>query len=75
MLILYHSIYFTYFENSLLNVCLSKSRIALDFKIRAILSERSKNLTLRFSLKIKSFAQQNMFYRSDILYNFLISSF
>ena len=41
MLILYHSIYFTYFENSLLNV----SRIALDFEIRAILSERSKNLT------------------------------
>ena len=48
---------------------------ALDFDSRVILSFRSPFSTLRFSLKIKSFIEQNMFYRSDILHDFLISSF
>ena len=48
---------------------------ALDFDLRGILSCRSPVLTLRFSLKIKSFAKQNMFYRSDILHDFSISCF
>ena len=48
---------------------------ALDFEIQAILSCRSPFSTLRFSLKIRSFKKQNMFYRSDILQNFSISSF
>ena len=48
---------------------------ALDFDLRVILSERTTFSTLRFSLKIKSFTKQNMFYRSDILYDFSISSF
>ena len=45
---------------------------ALDFDEQVILSVRS---TLSFCLKIKSITKQNMFYRSDILHNFLISSF
>ena len=48
---------------------------ALDFDSRVIFSFRSGFSTLRFSLKIKSFAKQNMFYRSDILHDFSISSF
>ena len=48
---------------------------ALDFDLRVILSFRSPFSTLRFSLKIKSFTKQNMFYRSDILHDFSISSF
>ena len=51
------------------------NEIALDFEEHHILSKRSKNLTLRFSLKIKTFAKQNMFFRSDILQDFSISSF
>ena len=50
-------------------------KLALDFDIQVILSFRSPFLTLRFSLKIKSFALQNMFYRSYILHDFSISSF
>ena len=48
---------------------------ALDFDLRVILSFRSPFLTLRFSLNIKSFTEQNNFYRSDILHDFSISSF
>ena len=48
---------------------------ALDFDWRVILSFRSPFSTLRFSLKIKSFTKQNMFYRSDILHDFSMSSF
>ena len=48
---------------------------ALDFDIQVILSERTRFSTLRFSLKIKSFTEQNNFYRSDILHDFSISSF
>ena len=51
------------------------NEIALDFEEHHILSERSKNLILRYSLKIKTFAKQNMFYRSDILHSFSISRF
>ena len=47
---------------------------ALDFDIRVILSFCSPFLTLRSSLKIKSFTNQNMFYRSDIFLSFSISS-
>ena len=36
--------------------------LALDFAFHLILSERSTNLTLRLSLKIKSFAKQNKFH-------------
>ena len=48
---------------------------ALDFVLRVILSFRSPFSTLRFSLNIKSFAKQNLFYGSDILHDFPISSF
>ena len=48
---------------------------ALNFDSRVILSFRSPFSTLRFSLKIKSLTEQNMFYRSDILHDFSISSF
>ena len=48
---------------------------ALDFEFHLILSERSPFSTLRLSLKIKSLTKQIRFYRSDILHNFLISSF
>ena len=48
---------------------------ALDFDLRVILSFRSPFPTWRFSLKIKSFAKQNMFYRSDILHDFSIARF
>ena len=47
----------------------------LDFDLRVIVSFCSPFSTLQFSLKIKSFTKQNMFYRSDILHDFLISSF
>ena len=47
---------------------------ALDFESQVILSERSKNMTWRYSLKIKSFTKQNMLYKSDILHSFSISS-
>ena len=50
-------------------------KMALDFDSRGISSFRSGFLTLRFSLKIESFTKQNMFYRSDILHDFSISSF
>ena len=40
-----------------------------------ILSFRSGFSTFRFSLKIKSFTKQKMFYRSDIFHDFSISSF
>ena len=49
--------------------------MALDFDIRVILSFRSPFFTLRNSLKIKSLSKQNMFYGSDILHDFSISSF
>ena len=48
---------------------------ALDFDIRVILAFRSPFSTLRFSLKIKFFGKQNLFYISDILHDFSISSF
>ena len=48
---------------------------ALDFVVRVNLSERTTFSTLRFSLKIKFLNKQNNFYRSDILHDFLISSF
>ena len=48
---------------------------ALDFDLWVILSFRSPFSTLRFSLKVKSFSKQNIFYRSDILHDFSISSF
>ena len=48
---------------------------ALDIELRVILSVRSPFPTWRFSLKNKSFAKQNMFYRSDILHDFSILSF
>ena len=51
-----------------------KVEIALDFESQVILSERSKNMTWRYSLKIKSFTIQNMLYKSDILHSFSISS-
>ena len=41
---------------------------ALDFDPRVILSFRSPFLTLRFSLKTKSFGKQNIVYRSDMLH-------
>ena len=53
-------------------IALSK---ALYFELRVILSFRSPFSTLRFSLNIKSFTNQKMFYRIDILHDFLISSF
>ena len=53
---------------------IKRLEIALDFEIQAILPGRTKNLTCRISLKIKSFAKQKMFYRSDILHSFSISS-
>ena len=49
--------------------------IALDFDLQVILSFRSPFSTLRFSLKSKSFAKQNMLNRLDILHDFSISSF
>ena len=49
--------------------------LALDFDSRVILAFRSPFSTLRISLKIKYFTKQNMFYRLDILHEFLISSF
>ena len=53
-----------------------KSRVkALDFNLRVLLSFRSPFSTWRFRLKIKAFTKQNMFYRSDILHDFSISSF
>ena len=45
---------------------------ALDFDKRVISSFRSPFSTLRFSLKIKSFTKQNMFYRSGIFHDFSI---
>ena len=48
---------------------------ALDLKNRVILPFRSTISTLRFSLKIKYFVEQNIFYRLDILHDFSISSF
>ena len=51
------------------------SKYALNFDLRVILSFRSSFSTLRFGLKIKSFAKQNMFYRLHILHDFSISSF
>ena len=48
---------------------------ALDFDVQVISSFRSPFSTLCFSLKIKSFTKQNMFYRSDILHDFSISTF
>ena len=48
---------------------------ALDFKYRVISSFRSPISTLSFSWKIKHFVEQNIFYRSDILHDFPISSF
>ena len=48
---------------------------ALNFVLQVILSERTTFSTLRFSWKIKYFTEQNNFYRSDILHDFLISSF
>ena len=48
---------------------------AFNFHLQAILSFRSPFSTLRFRLKIKSFTKQNMFYKSDILRDFLFASF
>ena len=48
---------------------------ALDFDLRVILSFCSPFSTLQFSLKIKSITKENMFYKSDILHDFSISSF
>ena len=49
--------------------------IALDFILRVILSFRSTFQLLSFSSKVKFFTEQNMFYTSDILHDFSISSF
>ena len=49
--------------------------LALDYDFRGILVFRSPFSTLRFCFIIKFFTEQNMFYRSDILHQFLISSF
>ena len=49
--------------------------LALDLNYRVDLSERSTISTLSFSWKIKYFAEQNIFSRSGILDDFLISSF
>ena len=38
------------------NIIKKVLKIALDFEFQAILPERTKNLSLRFSLKIKFFA-------------------
>ena len=38
-------------------ITLKSLEIALEFELHLILSERSMNLTLRFSLKIKSFTK------------------
>ena len=58
----------------MLQVILLKIK-ALDFDVPVILSFRLPFSTLRFSLKIKSFTKQNVFYRSDIFHEFSVSSF
>ena len=50
-------------------------KYALDLISPVHFSFRSTISTLSFSLKIKSLTKRNMFYRSDILHNFLIFSF
>ena len=49
--------------------------LALNLNYRVDLSERSTISTLSISWKIKYFVKQNIFYISDILHDFLISSF
>ena len=63
------------YKNVTLEIIPKNWKNALDFDLRVILSFRSPFSTLRFSLKIKSFTKQNVFYRSDILHDFSISSF